>query len=340
MKHTGGQGRGAERVWRWAFFACAAASLLLALTLLPHLTASSELVRLRNALLLQPEPATHDWTPANVPSDYARDAGAPDALYAEIVRRHALAVPGDDWATAQRIAAHLVGTGKRSGGAIQADLAETYQRITAQGEGYCGDFVDVFTGLATAAGSFTRAWAFSFDGFGGHGHIFNEVWDREAGAWRMVDVFNNVYPVDATGRGLSATEFRTSLLRGDAGLRLVPLAPEGRPGFVHEHKAIDYYRRGLPEWYLWWGNNVFGYDQAPAVRTLGTVSRSLEQLGGIAAGVHPGLRVLATPDNAAQREALAALRQRVIALLWVGAATAVTGLGWAVLRRPAARVEA
>lgn len=73
--------------------------------------------------------------------------------------------------------------GRRSGGPIQADLTETYTRITQQGEGYCGDYADSFTGFATAAGVFSRPWAFSFDGFGGHGHIFNEIWDSQNARW-------------------------------------------------------------------------------------------------------------------------------------------------------------
>src|SRR5690606_37056993 len=99
-------------------------------------------------------------------------------------------VPGDDWRTALRIGSHLlqgVISNRGSGGPIQGSLSETLRRITERGDGYCGDYVDAFTALATEAGLFTRSWAFSFDGFGGHGHIFNEIWDRQAGTWRMID---------------------------------------------------------------------------------------------------------------------------------------------------------
>src|SRR5690606_30495889 len=107
----------------------------------------------------------------------------PSEHFTEIVSENGLVIPDDDWQTALNIGRHLlsgVATHGGSGGAVQAGLSETYRRITEKGEGYCGDFVDSFTALATTAGLFTRAWAFSFDGFGGHGHVLNEVWDRHA----------------------------------------------------------------------------------------------------------------------------------------------------------------
>ena len=52
------------------------------------------------------------------------------------------------------------------------------------------------TALAHASGLAVRPWAFSFDGLGGHGHIVVEVFDRQRGRWIMLDIFNNVIPVD------------------------------------------------------------------------------------------------------------------------------------------------
>lgn len=324
---------GAARLWLRLFWLSTVLTLAVGATLVPHLRDSAELVRMRNALLLQSAPAAYDWTPGAVPADFARETAAPLPLYADIVARNQLKVEGDDWATALAIGRHLLPDGRRSGGPIQADLTDTYTRITQQGEGYCGDYADSFTGFATAAGVFSRPWAFSFDGFGGRGHIFNEIWDSQHARWVMIDVFNNFYVTDASGQPLSAMAFRAALQAGATDLKLVPVDPMARPGFKYEDKAIDYYRRGLPEWYMWWGNNVFEYDQAPLVRALGGVHRAVEQLGGVAAGVHPGIRILATEQNQAQREAIESLRMRLLAVVVFGLCAGLFLVVWLVRRR-------
>jgi len=56
-----------------------------------------------------------------------------------------------------------------------------------------------------------------------------------------------------------------------------------------EDKAVDYYRQGLSEWYMWWGK-TYSNRSVPLVERL-QYSSSLEQLGGIAAGV-PAIRIL------------------------------------------------
>ena len=294
---------------------------------------------MRNALLLQSEPAAYDWSPASAPASFAVETGAPTPLYADVVARSSLRVEGDDWATALKIGQHLLVEGKRSGRPIQADLEQTYLRITERGEGYCGDFADSFTGLASAAGVFSRPWAFSFDGYGGRGHIFNEVWDSQTGRWIMIDVFNNFYVVDQAGQPLSAMAFRDTLLTDAATVRMVPVKASARPGFVHVEKALAYYRRGLPEWYMWWGNNVFEYDREPLVRALGGTHRALEQLGGVVIGAYPRIRILETTENLPQREAIAALRVRLISVVVVALISAACLLVWLALRRRRAVVQ-
>jgi hypothetical protein len=320
------------RFWQRGFWGCVIVLTLVGATLVPHLRNSAELVRMRNALLLQDAPATGEWTPAAPPLEFRLEAAPVDALYAQAVVEHILVVPGDDWATALRIGQHLLQASGR-GGAIQSSLDDTYRRIVERSEGYCGDFVDVFTGLAHAAGLFSRAWAFSFDGFGGHGHVFNEIWDRQAGQWRMIDVFNNFYVADAQGAPLSALAFRAALPAGQSDLQLVRVDAEAPPGFIHEHKAWDYYRRGLPEWYLWMGNNVFEYDQSALVRVFGAAHRALEQLGGIVAGVHPGIRILETADNAAQREAMRWLQVRLLAIVVLSGVALGCLMAWIIAWR-------
>jgi hypothetical protein len=79
-----------------------------------------------------------------------------------------------------------------------------------------------------------------------------------------------------------------------------------------------------------WGNNVFSYDRALLVRAFGPFSRSLEQLGGIAQGVYPGIRILAEPDNQRQVEAIHRVRSH---LLFVGADGSCCAVGTADFSR-------
>jgi len=283
--------------------------LLLIASLAPYMTSSTELVRMRNALLYEPVPADADWTPTTVPADYLVERAPPTPMFSRIVAENGLVAPGDDWETALRIGRHVLSgvIGRRgTGGPIQQDLADTYREITASGHGYCGDYVDVFTALANASGLFSRSWAFSFDGFDGHGHIFNEIWDRRSESWRMIDVFNNYYVVDGNERPLSALEFRRELVAGNP-IRWRAVEPLARPGYKYSEKAAEYYRRGASQWYLWWGNNVFEYDGDPIVSLLSKPSRSLGQLSAIAVGVFPPIRVLETFENRSQRVALVRL---------------------------------
>lgn len=333
-----GAGAWAERRtggWLLLFWCSAFAAVLTGATLAPHFFDSAELVRMRNALLLDDAPARHEWTPDDAPADFAVENRPPNPLYADVVARGKLRVEGSEWATALAIARHLLANEHRNGGAIQSDLDETYRRITAEGDGYCGDFADVFTGLASTAGVFSRPWAFSFDGFGGRGHIFNEVWESAERRWIMIDVFNNMYFTGEDGRPLSAAEVHTAL-QGNSPLHVVPILAAARPGFKYDVKAIDYYRRGLPEWYMWWGNNVFEYDQASLVRFFGGVSRSMEQLGGIVQGTHPRIRVLQDDANASRVAAMQLLAWRMFVFL---GALLVALLSAAVCLRQARRAR-
>jgi hypothetical protein len=327
------QGR-SVRAWAWSFWLALLALVITTVSIAPHFRNSMELVRMRNALLLQSEPSTRfDWTPATVPADFLVERGPPDPRFVSIVEGLRLQTLGSDWERARAIGHHLLRKSvSGSGMPIQDDLNTTYRRIVDQGHGYCGDYVDVFTGLALAAGIPARAWAFSFDGFGGHGHIFNEIWDREAGAWRMIDVFNNVYFARGDNVPLSALAFREALARGDPDLRMLRVSDAAPPRYKYPEKAWDYYRRGLGHWYQWWGNNVFSYDRSLAVRTLGHFNRSFEQLGGIATGVHPGIRVVPEPINAGQLQALQRLRATLLVIVALIVITFAAFVGWRVAR--------
>jgi Transglutaminase-like superfamily len=268
-------------------------------------------VRLRNALLFRPSgPADFTWGPAAAPADFALETCAPHPVFSDTVRALGIGRNTSDWDAALRLAEHLTkNTGDR--GPIQADLQTTYRRLQ-QGYGYCADFTKVFLGLAHAAGLFARQWAFSFDGFGGHGHALVEVFDRQRGKWLLLDVFNNFHAVDAaSGEPLGALEFRERLLDADhTGAKLVKNGA-GRPGWSDLSKAFVYYRRGLDQWYLLWGNAVLSYDAQPLVNRASRLSGAIGQFVAVAMRVHPTIRILPTTSNRALIAQLVALRARL-----------------------------
>lgn len=295
----------------------AAMTVLSVLSLVPYLTSSTEVVRMRNALLVIDGPSSDfEWAPASKPASFAVDSILPDPVFVDAARPLQLDSLPDDHARAVAIAHHMLTSNKRRNGeAIQSDLRTTYRRIVENGDGYCADFVRVFNAFAGVAGIPVRSWAFSFDGFGGHGHVFPEIWNRQLGRWHMVSVFDNLEFLDGSGQPLSALEFRAAMLAGGAGVRLQKLVIAAPTFFIHEDKARDYFRRGLPEWYLWWGNVPFTYETAWAVKTFEGKSRSLAQAGAMVEGVHPRIRILADIQNKPQVAALRAVRLH----LWVAA---------------------
>lgn len=306
--------------WRRYAWVCVGVLAACVLSLAPYMTSSTELVRMRNALLLlESQPGDFNWTPANVPPSFMQASGPIDPLFADVALKLGLAALPTDWDRALAISGHLLGSSPvLNGGAIMSDLRGTYNQIVTKGDGYCGDFVDVFMAIALAAGMPVRAWAFSFDGFGGDGHIWAEIWNRQLGRWQLVDIFNNYYFFDASGVPMSALEFRHALTRSSAQLKLTPLYQRARVGWIHEEKAWAYYRRGLAEWYLWWGNDLFTYDNAKLVRALSGWSRSLEQLGGIAQGVALPIKLMVTETNDEKAEEIWRLRTHLLVAAWVG----------------------
>lgn len=302
---------------------------------------SSEAVRLRNALLYQGvvSASVLDWSPAAPPADYLQDGAPPPEPLVSYSGSEALSRVSGNWEKARLIAEHLQAR-LSDRGPIMAGLEETYRRIVEDGAGYCGDFADVFAALATAAGIPNRRWSFSFDGYGGHGLIFNEVWDDRVGRWRAIDVFNNYLFLDAeSGEPLAALEFRAALRGERPAARIVVLNPAARPGYAIPEKAEDYYRRGSAQWYLFWGNNVGTVDASPIVRAAGHLSRHLEQLAAIAVGIHPGIRLVETAGSEESQRALAELgnRLRLAALAAAVLVVVALGLSWRLWSRGAKR---
>jgi Transglutaminase-like superfamily len=288
------------------------------LTIAPYLTSSTEMVRLRNAaLLIDGNGHTFDWTPASIPHDFVLESGLPDPVFSEAVKRLGLAEMNSDWERATAISRHLLSNPKLVGTPIQSNLRDTYRRILEDGTGYCGDFTRVFIALAIAAGVPVRAWAFSLDGYGGRGHIWPEIWNRQLNRWQLVDVFNNFYFRGSTEAAISASEFRRAMLTSPESISRVLLDAEARPGYEFEEKMWAWYRKGLPEWYMIWGNNVFSYDRSVMTRNLGRFSRSLEQFDAIVTGVYPPISLMAEDLNSEKASALRQLRLHLVFVAWV-----------------------
>lgn len=335
------------RWWRLAWLGSAVAFVVALGAIAPHLGSGADLVRLRNALLIDfGSTALPDWQPPATPRGFRTDGSRIDPYFAAIARELRLAEMATDWDRSVAISEHLLGKGTRprTEQAARASLQETHLAIVRAERGYCADYVRVFTAIANAAGMTVRQWAFSFDGFGGHGHVWPEVWNRQRRAWELVGIFNNNYfTLDGAGP-LSALELRQALLRNAPGLAMHRLDRLSPPGMPREDYAWSYYRRGLKQWYLWWGNDVFTYDSASAVRVLRPLSRPLEQLGAIATGVHPRIRVLRTPDNerefAAMERLFWELRALTAAALALSATSVLWGWSWLGQRRRRAEESA
>lgn len=302
------------RVWLVRLLKLDVALLLLVVAwVLSQAVPSSEAVRLRNALVLDGtvNAARLDWSPPGAPSDFRFEQRKPSDFFQRLADRPAFKLEGS-WARAQALGRSLQ-VKLEDKGPIMKGLEESYTRIVENGEGYCGDFADVFTAMAHASGIVTRQWSFSFDGYGGSGHIFNEVWDDRANRWRALDIYNNYLFVDSeSGEALSALEFRASL-RGERPMaRIVQFNPAARVGFVIPEKAVAYYRKGMDQWYLWWGNDVFTTDADPVVDVFGKISRHAGQLAAIAEGVQARMRIVETPASTAEIARMLALKGRLL----------------------------
>jgi hypothetical protein len=321
----------------WARLTAVTGAVLLAATawLGSHFYPATEAVRVRNAFLAEPaEVADFDWTPQALPHGFLQQSGA-----APVPLRAAAAVPAGPALERAVALVNGLNPGRRRGGAIQRSTAESWAIIVATGTGYCGDYTQVMNGLAWAAGLPVREWGMSFDGFGGEGHAFNEFWDAARGQWLMVDVFNGFWVRDrATGAPLSALAFRERL--GTAAplesVELVKIRPAGL-GFRSAEDMIGYYRRGVDQYYLWWGNNVFDYDGHPLVRAARPFGRAAEQAAALLAGVHPRIRILPTSENSDMIAALDRTRARVLALALLCAALSTALVAELLLWRRAHR---
>lgn len=197
---------------RLALWWCSCAWLSLAvlvltvLSLAPYLTSSTELARMRNALVLIGEKGDgFDWTPDSIPPDFMLERGPANPVFVEAAGQLGLTGMSSDWDKVSAISRHLLRNPRLVGIPIQSDLGDTYRSILENGTGCCGDLTRVFMAFAITAGIPVRAWPFSFDGFGGDGHIWPEIWTRQLKRWQLVDTFNDlvarVFALSRVGAG-------------------------------------------------------------------------------------------------------------------------------------------
>lgn len=311
-----------------------ALALIAAVAWLAWLTLpTAQAVRVRNAFLMRRgRLEDFDWTPTRAPQDFRAERRTPPGVIAAAVEASGVLRAASDWQRARGLVEMLVRHARHEGG-IRADLAATFTGIVA-GYGYCADYVRVYMAAASGIGLFCRQWAFSFDGFGGHGHTFVEIYDRQRDAWAFIDVHNNVYAVlPGSEAPLNALALRKALLHAPASVEFRQAAA-GRLGFPLVEKLRDYYQRGAGEWYLWWGNDVVSREQGWLVRAAGRFSGQLSHLTANVLGALPRLVILATPDNERAIAHMEALRRRVAAASLVCAVLAgslLVQLGWALL---------
>lgn len=291
-------------IWTTIASGCLIALTLLCLdvgrlVLAPTRDASIDAVRIRNAMVARlGEPAQTAWTPDSIPADYHWEIlPAPDyftAIVDKVLSPEAR--QGSALDQAILLAHHLRAT-SHHGDPIQANTRETYEKIISGQGGYCSDYTQAFNALALAAGLKVREWGFTWEDMA-NGHAFNEIWDPALGKWVLIDAFVSFYAVDAaTGVPMSALEFRAALLGepGAAEARIVPIVAE-RFGFKSPEKAMEWYRRGVPQMFLLLGNNVFSYDANPIIQMTEPLPRSVEMLVAILLGEHP--RFLFVPSAA------------------------------------------
>jgi hypothetical protein len=275
-------------------------------------TPGEEAVKIRNGLVAElAQPGDFTWTPATTPPSFKQNHQPPSASYRAALQAILAADPEpapEGLSLALAVSRNLMSRTGRVGGPIQSSLDETYRRITQKGQGYCADFTRVFSGLAVTAGLPVRTWSISFEGFGA-GHSFNEIYDRALAKWILVDPFHSIYFADKdTGVPFSVLELHDRLvLTGSDDVAIRPIVDHAMP-FASDDLALDYYRRGLKQLAMVWGNNVFDYDESALIRAAARTSRHVERAVAIGTGVYPDLMIY--PEGRSNRDVDALFRVR------------------------------
>jgi hypothetical protein len=322
---------------RWSLTLAAMVGIAIpAVWVLSLISPGEEAVKIRNGLVASVgAPADFEWTPQSLPPSFRANQAQPSEQYRQAVAQLAKVdadPPKRGKELALAISRHLSGEpGKRAGGPIQSSLEAAYTGITRNRRGYCADFTQVFTGLAIAAGLPVRTWSISFETFGA-GHAFNEIYDADLAKWVLIDPFHSLYFIDPTSlEPLSVIEVHDRLLalNGESRPIAIQRITDGRLPFRSEELAIEYYRRGMSQLALAWGNNVFDYDQSPPVRWSAAVSRHLERAVAILIGKYPSIRIY--PKGVSQRDVDGLFRARDRFVLAMSAFLVACGVFGAML---------
>ena len=330
-----------QRFWRrFAILANVLGIAAIGVMIIQFGTSAENSARVRNSLIAKiGEASDLTWLPDEVPETFLLEGMAPPKRLVEVAEGLFSDSEKDAWNAIDKallIAEHLVNN-QSHGEPIQSDTITAYEEITAQGKGYCADYSQVFSALAIAAGIQVREWGMGFEGFG-LGHSINDVFDGRSGKWILIDSFHSMYVVDAeTGDPLSVLEFQEKLRSGraDQEVRVMPISQE-KFAFRSQEKALSYYERGADQFYLFWGNNVFTYDEHPLVRRLRSFPRALEVTGAILVGVHPAIRIAKTSTNRHHIAKLEWTRIKFLSLfvLFLIASALLVYQGWSYRRVP------
>lgn len=292
-----------------------AAMLLPLLVLLLLFPSSSELVRLRNAMVFQSAPeADFQWTASVYPADFRKEtAPVPDWLKTWVAPVSAQANQGalqQLLQLSQRFEQH-----KRLGGAIQSDSQTALSAIEQQSTGYCADYTQVTNGIAYALDIPVREWGISFDGFAGHGHALSEIWDEQWQKWIMLDLFNRFYAVDAQSKTpLSVLEFRQLLLTSPGQIE-IQRTSDTNFGFRDNQHLLEYFQQGRNAFFMYWANNSLSYDNHPVLAAGRSISPHIEQLLAITLGQFPKIRAIASEENKQQIQHMYQLKNLLWAIL-------------------------
>ena len=274
----------------------------------------------RNSLIAQRAiPQDFSWMPDNVPPGFLLESLRPPDIFEEVADAILEGASADGLPAlerAKRIVEHLnQKTG--DGQSIQKDLTTTYYLVTNNGQGYCADYTQTFIALAHAMDVDVREWGLGFGGFGA-GHAFNEIYSPEYGKWIFIDPFHSFYALDkSSGEPLSVEEFRNRVAtEAPAPPTIVPIG-EDRFRFKSEAAAVQYYARAANFFYMFWGNNVYEYDESQLIKSVGRFSRSAELLAAIAVGKYPRILLLETGTNRLAIREITRLRFTLFASLGV-----------------------
>lgn len=261
-----------------------------------------EITQIRNGLIATAG-QTNDfvWTPEHPPPTFLNENVSPPSEFREAVRRavDGLSADASAWDKTLALARDLSRAPKRLGDGIKSSTRETYRLIVSAGRGYCADYTQVMNGLAYTAGIPVREWGMSFEDYSGNGHAFNEIYDASLSRWILIDSYYSLYFVARdSGTPLSALELRERLAAGE-GTETISVRPilAKRFTFPSERHAIEYYRQGTDQFFMYLGNNVFSYDANILVSWLSPHSRALEETAGIVLGIRPRIRLLVTDTN-------------------------------------------